>query len=72
MLGGGRQVAATPTPAPVASGWLSVSQIASVAALLGVKSDKVQSMTPNDLSQYTQASGGSVAEVTRTINTEAN
>jgi hypothetical protein len=77
VLGGARPVAtATPVtpvkaPASVVSAWLSTSQIAGVAALLGIKDDQVQSMTADDLSQYTQQSGGSVAEVTRTINTDA-
>jgi hypothetical protein len=69
VLGGGTRVTA---PASVGTAFLSASQIASVASLLGIKSDKVQSMSVDDLSTYTQQSGGSVAEVTRTINTETH
>jgi hypothetical protein len=69
VLGGGPQVAA---PASVGSAFLTSSQIAGVAALLGIKDDKVKSMTVADVSKYTQESGGSVAEVTRTINRETN
>jgi hypothetical protein len=66
VLGGGQQVTA---PASVGSAFLTSSQIASVAALLGIKDDKVRTMTVADVSAYTQESGGSVAEVTRTMNT---
>jgi hypothetical protein len=69
VLGGGPQVTA---PASVGTCLLTSSQIAGVAALLGIKDDKVKSMTGADVSQYTQQSGGSVAEVTRTINTKTH
>jgi hypothetical protein len=59
-----------PAPSGVGSAWLSTSQIAGIASLLGIKDEQVQSMTKDDLSQYTQQSGGSVADVTRSINTD--
>jgi hypothetical protein len=61
-------IASVTAPASIGSAFLSTSQIASIAALLGIKNDQVQSMTLEEMSQYTQQSGSSVAEVTRTIN----
>ena len=51
--------------------WLSAIQIGRVATLLGVKNEEVESMTAADLSLFTQRSQGSVAQVTRSINSEA-
>jgi hypothetical protein len=69
VLGTPRQVTA---PSSVGSALLSASQVAGVAKLLGIKNDQVETMTVADVSTYTQESGGSVAQVTRTINTETN
>jgi hypothetical protein len=68
VLGGGHKPAAAP---PKESSWLSTIQIGRVATLLGIKNEQVESMTAADLSLYTQQSQGSVAQVTRSINSEA-
>jgi len=68
VLGSGRKPTAAP---PRESSWLSAIQIGRVATLLGIKNEQVESMTAADLSEYTQQSQGSVAQVTRSINSEA-
>jgi hypothetical protein len=68
VLGSGRKP--TAAPAPKESSWLTTIQIGRVAALLGIKNEQVESMTAADLSLFTQQSQGSVAEVTRSINSE--
>jgi hypothetical protein len=68
VLGSGRKPTA---PTPKENSWLSTIQIGRVAALLGIKNEEVESMTAADLSQYTQQSHSSLAEVTRSINSAA-
>jgi hypothetical protein len=67
VLGSAKPAAA----APKESSWLSAIQIGRVATLLGIKNEQVESMTAADLSYFTQQSQGSVAQVTRSINSEA-